>query len=245
MRIHYGFDDVATIEAPAATLGSFDGVHGGHRMLLDAVKRLAAQVGGRSVVMTFEPHPRIALGMDEGLALLTTVEEKAMLLERAGIDDMIVVPFDRRFSSQSHEEFIRNCMIGKLHIRGLAVGYNHRFGRDNEGNFDTLAPLAARFGFALHRVEQYTDDSAKVSSTVIRQLIEEGDMAQAARLLTHPYIIKGMARNGRIDITDRYKLLPPSGTYAGVVGGQKMNIIVDGRSLLADIEDQEAIIELI
>ncbi|MDE6862488.1 MAG: FAD synthetase [Alistipes sp.] len=245
MRIHYGFDDIATIDAPVVTLGSFDGVHGGHRALLDAVKRIAAQTEGRSVVMTFEPHPRIALGTDKGLSLLTTVEEKAILLERAGIDDMIVVPFDSRFSSQSHDEFIRNYMIDKLHIRGLVIGYNHRFGRGNEGNFDTLSPLAAQFGFTLHRVEQYTDDSAKVSSTVIRRLIGSGDMNSAVRMLTHPYIIKGVCCNGRIAVTDRYKLLPPSGRYAGRIDGEETRIVVDGRVITADIEDKEAIIEFI
>lgn len=245
MQIHHGFDDVATIDNPVATLGSFDGVHGGHRTLLDAVKALAAQTGGQSVVMTFEPHPRIALGTDKGLALLTTVEEKALLLERAGIDHMIVVPFDSWFSSQSHEEFIRDCMVDKLHIRGLVVGYNHRFGRGNEGNFETLAPLAERFGFTLRRVEQYTDDSAKVSSTVIRRLIEAGDMSQAARLLTHPYIIKGAVCNRRLDIADRYKLLPPSGSYKGLIDGQTVDIVVDGRSIMADTQDKEVIIEFI
>lgn len=246
MQIHYGFDDVSEIGAPVATVGSFDGVHGGHRALLDAVKRLAAQHEGRSVVLTFEPHPRIALGTDEGLALLTTVEEKALLLDRAGIDDMIVVPFDNRFSSQSHDEFIRNYMIDKLHIRGLVVGYNHRFGRGNEGNFETLAPLANRFGFTLHRVGQYTDDNGKVSSTVIRRLIESGDMTKAARLLTHPYIIKGRVCNGRLTIADRYKLLPPPGSYTVMIDGQTQQATIDGRSIVIDhIEDKEIIIEFI
>lgn len=245
MRIHYGFDDLSTIDNPVATIGSFDGVHGGHAMLLDAVRTMAAQVGGSSVVMTFEPHPRIALGTDNGLALLTTVEEKALLLEQAGIDDMIVVPFDRTFGSQSYEEFIRNCMVDKLHIRGLVVGYNHRFGRGNEGNFATLAPLAERFGFMLHRVEQYTDDSAKVSSTVIRRLIENGEMAQAARLLTHPYIIKGVIADGRMSVSDRYKLLPPSGRYSGRIDGQTADITVIDRTVIANTEDKEAVIEFI
>lgn len=245
MRIHYGFDDVSTIHNPVATIGSFDGVHGGHRMLLDAVKTMAAQVGGSSVVMTFEPHPRIALGTDNGLALLTTVEEKALLLEQSGIDDMIVVPFDRKFGNQSYEEFIRNCMVDKLHIRGLVVGYNHRFGRGNEGNFATLAPLAERFGFILRSVGQYTDDNAKVSSTVIRRLIERGDMAQATRMLTHPYIIKGRIVDGRMTVSDRYKLLPPSGTYVGRVDGQAVDITVTDRNIVMDIKDKEVVIEFI
>lgn len=245
MRIHYGLDDISLIDRPVATVGSFDGVHGGHRMLLDAVKALACKIGGRSMVLTFEPHPRIALGMDEGLTLLTSVEEKALLLARAGIDEMIVVRFDSKFAGQSYEEFIRNCMIDRLHVAGLVVGYNHRFGRDNEGNFERLLPLADRFGFELRRVEQYTDDRDKVSSTVIRRLIGRGDMTRAARLLAHPYIVKGRVCGGRLTVGDRYKLLPPPGSYAALVDGRPTDILVEERSLILQADDGERIMEFI
>ncbi len=245
MRIFYDPDNIESLGRPVVTVGAFDGVHAGHGILLDTVKRLAAELHEQSVVITFEPHPRIALGTDSGLSLLTTVGEKAMLLERAGIDNLVVAPFDKQFAGQTYAEFIERFMVGKLHIGGLVVGYNHRFGRDNEGNYDTLAPLAERYGFAVRRVDQYRDDDDKVSSTVIRALVAEGHMKRAARMLAHPYAVAGTAVDGRITVDNPYKLLPPAGRYDVAIGGRRTTASVDGRVILTDIPDSDAVIEFI
>lgn len=214
MLLHYGFDSFPHDVATVVTVGSFDGVHSGHNVLLDRVKAVAARLSAESVVVTFDPHPRIAMGRAEGMGLLTTVEERALLLERVGIDHVVVARFDERFRSQSFEHFVRESLVGRLGMRGLVVGYNHRLGRGNEGRYETLQPLAQELGFALERVEQHLASGDKVSSTVVRGEIALGRVERASQLLGHPYIILGDACNGVFTLSDSYKLLPADGEYA-------------------------------
>lgn len=243
MEIVYGFDSLPKLRRPVATLGSFDGVHCGHRILLDEVARLAAEADGDSVVLTFEPHPRITLHNDEGLKLLTSLEEKAWLLERCGIDYVIVIPFDEAFSRLSREEFVENYLTGKLGIEKLVVGYNHHFGRDKEGDYSFLAG-SARIGVV--EVQQQLVGTDKVSSTVIRRTIENDDMRNAVRLLGHPYIIIGTVDDDGTMATDRCKLLPPDGEYAARVNGHEGKIIIkDGTVCRTGIRSDKAIVELL
>lgn len=224
MKIFYGFESLPRFVRPSVTVGSYDGVHSGHRVLLDMLKSEAQNAGGESVVLTFEPHPRITLGQAEGLRLLTTFEEKCSLLERMGVDNLIVIPFDNAFSRVSPFDFIRNYLIGKVGARAMIVGYDHRFGRDNEGNQAFLD----RQGFLLRIVEvpECHVGGDKVSSTVIRRLIERGEIRQANKLLGHPYLLIGEVVSGIVE-TDPLKLLPPPGAY---------EIRTDGRSVTARID---------
>ncbi len=243
MKIVHGFDSLPKMHRPAATLGSFDGVHCGHTILLDKVSRLAAESDGDSVVLTFEPHPRITLHKDDGLKLLTTFEEKAYLLERCGIDYVIIIPFDEEFSRLSREEFVEEYLTGKLGIEKLVVGYNHHFGRNKEGDYSFLAGSA---GIAVAEVEQQLVGSDKVSSTVIRRRVENGDMRNAVRLLGHPYIIIGMTDAEGTIATDRYKLLPPDGEYAARINGQNGKIVINnGKVCRTGIRSEKAILELV
>lgn len=243
MEIVYGFDSIPKMRRPAATLGSFDGVHCGHRILLDKVSRLAAESDGDSVVLTFEPHPRITLHNDDGLKLLTTLEEKVYLLERCGIDYVIIIPFDEAFSRLSREEFVEEYLIGKLGIEKLVVGYNHHFGRNKEGDYSFLASSA---GLAVAEVEQQLVGADKVSSTVIRRTVENGDMRSAVRLLGHPYIIIGMTDAEGAIATDRYKLLPPDGEYAARINGRNGEIAIkNGTVCGTGIRSEKAILELL
>ena len=217
MRVVWGFDNPPALHYGVATVGSYDGVHRGHRILLDEVVRRAKECGGESVVLTFEPHPRITLGNDEGLRLLSTFEEKCRLLEQTGIDFVVVIPFDEAFSRLSREEFTDDYLVGKLGIKELVVGYNHHFGRNKEGNHSFLQQYGA---LRTVEVAQYTDNGGKISSTVIRKAMAEGEMAQARQLLGHPYIIIGMAdAEGRV-ATDKYKLLPADGCYTCTINGK-------------------------
>ena len=130
MRVFYGFDALPRFREPAVTVGSFDGVHLGHQALLARLCEEARATGGESIVLTFDPHPRITLGRTDGFRQLTTLDEKLALLERLGIDDVIVIPFDRAFSALSGREFIERYLKGRIGTRTLVVGYNHRFGHD-------------------------------------------------------------------------------------------------------------------
>ena len=226
MKTLFGFDSLPALPHPVVTVGSYDGVHCGHRILLDETRRRAAEAGGCSVVVTFEPHPRITLHDDEGLKLLTTLKEKRYLLERSGIDVMLVAHFDEAFSRLSREEFVNGCIIGKIGAEQLVVGYNHRFGHNNEGDY---AYLAASTPLTVVEIKQHLVEEDKVSSTVIRSAIGEGRMELANRLLGHPYIIMGdSGRNGSFTV-DRYKLLPPPGVYGGKANGKNAMVrIKDG-----------------
>lgn len=233
--LQYGFDMSATPRRAVVTIGSFDGVHQGHRTLLEHLKAMAVRLDAESVVVTFDPHPRIAMGRAEGMQLLTTIEERARLLEDIGVDRVVVAHFDDKFRSQPYESFVRDMLVGRLGMVGMIVGYNHRLGRGSEGNFDKLQPLALECGFELECVAQHREDGEeKVSSTVVRNVIAEGDMERAARLLGARYMLSGVAADGVITDISEYKMLPPSAVYAcSVECGSVISstsVAIDGRS---------------
>lgn len=228
MKVVWGFDNPPRLSHGVATVGSYDGVHRGHRILLDEVVRRAKACGGESVVLTFEPHPRITLGNDEGLRLLSSFEEKSRLLEQVGIDYVVVIPFDEAFSRLSREEFIDDYLVSKLGIRELVVGYNHHFGHNKAGDHSFLLQHGT---LEVVEVAQYTDNGNKVSSTTIRKALASGDLTLARQLLGHPYIITGVAdAEGKV-VTDKYKLLPSDGRYSCTINGKSSTCEVRGGEL--------------
>ncbi len=228
MRIFHGFDNLPVFRRPAATVGSYDGVHGGHCELLSVVRRIARERGGESIVVTFAPHPRIVLEERSDLRLLTTLDEKAYLLEQAGIDNLVVVPFTREFSRTSPADFIRRDLVGRLGIETLVMGYNHHFGRNKEGNYDSLRSRSES-ALEVYEVGKYDVGGEKVSSTVIRSLIEHGEMAHAARILRHPYLLIADVREGGVRIEDPYKLLPPPGEYPVTADGEADRLFIPAK----------------
>ena len=249
MTIDYGFDTISAGVRSVVTIGSFDGVHSGHKVLLHSLKQMASRLGAESVIVTFDPHPRIAMGRAEGMGLLTTIEERALLLEREGIDRMVVARFDEEFRSQPYDAFVRESLVAKLGMVGMIVGYNHRLGRGNEGNYDSLKPLAAECGFELECVSQHLVDGAKISSTVVREVMSQGNMREVEHLLGQRYIVIGDAKGGVVDIADRYKLLPTSGrynadiTYNNIRYGTQIEI-QNRRVVLSETVNGQVIIEL-
>jgi len=217
MRVLYGFDQLPKFITPAVTIGSFDGVHRGHSFLLDRLKRVAKSSGGESIVLTFEPHPRIVLNGDEDFKLLTTLKERAYILEQMGIDNLIVVPFDREFSQISPSTFIREYLIDRVGIHSFIVGFDNHFGRDREGLHSFLD--GGNFGFDVIPIQRHSIDSRSLCSTTIRSLVEQGEMREVAVMLSHPYIVCGESVDGRVTIDSRYKLLPPVGIYPVRVNG--------------------------
>ena len=228
MKVVWGFDNPPMLRNAVATVGSYDGVHRGHRILLDEVVRRAKECKGESVVLTFEPHPRITLGNDEGLRLLSSFEEKCALLEQIGIDYLVVIPFDEAFSRLSHEEFIDRYIVGLLHIKQLVVGYNHHFGRDKGGDYSYLVESGKLEGV---EIAQYTDNGNKVSSTTIRKALSEGNTELARQMLGHPYIIIGIADSEGIITADQYKLLPKDGRYECTINGKTTTCDIVGTSI--------------
>ena len=211
MRIFRGFNNLPAFVHAVATMGSFDGVHCGHKVLLQRTISLAKERGGESIVLTFDPHPRYVLGTADGMQLLSTLEEKLWLLEQEGIDNVIIIPFTKEFSRLKPQEFIEQDVAG-IGVECFVVGYNHRFGHNKAGDYSSLKESNTKL--EIHKVEQQLLDEGKVSSTVVRQKVEQGDMVMATKLLSHPYIIIGeIDKQGYAYNIDQNKLLPPTGKY--------------------------------
>ncbi len=228
MNIFYGFDSLPKFRSVVCSVGSFDGVHIGHRQLIDRCVSLAQEIGGESVILTFEPHPRIVLGRAEGLKLLTSLPEKIERLSSLGVDNLVVIPFDVEFSQLKYSSFIKDYLIKKLQMRYMVIGYNHLFGHRNEGDFDSLTALSQDCGFNVEMLPELRHDLAKVSSTVIRKLIQNGDMNSAISQLGTSYLIINEG-------IDSLKLLPPSGSYTARVDGVEQQIDIDEGEIIHPI----------
>jgi len=226
MKIYKDIANLPPIEKPVITIGSFDGVHLGHQQIIQQINDLAASIEGQSVLVTFHPHPRIVLGQDDNLRLLNTLEEKATLLEKYGVDALVVVPFSKAFANQSPDEYIKDFLVAKLHPRIIAIGYNHKFGKNRKGNISYLRKFEKEHQFEVVEISKKEVDSIAVSSTKVRQAVSEGKVALAKSLLGHPFVLSGTVVKGRqigseigfptanIQVDNAYKLIPPEGIYA-------------------------------
>jgi riboflavin kinase/FMN adenylyltransferase len=232
MIIHKGIKD-SSVKSPVVTMGIFDGVHTGHKLLLSHLKEKAEETGGESVVITFSPHPRLVLEKDHrNLVFLTTTDEKIRLLEAEGIDHLILIDFTLEFSRIEACEFIKDYLIGRLHAKHLIVGYDHHFGRQGSGNFETIKQCSAAMDFRVEKVEGLMTGKGAVSSTMIREALLSGKPEEAKTLLGYSYSITGEVVEGRklgrsigyptANIrTDVHKLIPSNGVYATEVIAQE------------------------
>jgi riboflavin kinase/FMN adenylyltransferase len=221
----------------AATVGFFDGVHGGHRFLLSELKRLAQERGLPSAVITFPVHPRVVLQSGFQAKLLNTYEEKIRLLDKTGIDYCIILDFNRSLAEMSACDFIKKLLCGKMNISTLLIGYDHRFGRLRSDGFDKYAKYGAACGMEVVKAAPFTDNGIITSSSKIRNLIHTCDMAGANALLGYNYTIEGRVVEGNrigcvlgfptanMDVADRHKLIPAFGSYAvrAIIDGVKHN----------------------
>lgn len=184
MRVLHDMNSLPAFRRPVVTVGSFDGVHRGHRHLLEVLRERAGEIGGETVVVTFLRHPRELLKPSGELVLLTSLEQKAELIAALGIDNLVVMPFDEGVAGMSPEEFVRDILVGRLGVAELVVGYNHRFGKGRDGDVEVLQRLGEKYGFGVHRASRLDDDGGgKISSTTIRQAIAGGDVTAAEKLL--------------------------------------------------------------
>ncbi|MCK5028003.1 MAG: bifunctional riboflavin kinase/FAD synthetase [Bacteroidales bacterium] len=215
------------INNPVLTIGVFDGVHQGHRKVLDRLKDIAKEKNGESVVLTLWPHPRIVLDKDiENLRLLNNIEEKKLLLSKTGIDHLIVVPFTKEFAELSACEFIEEYLAKKIKVNHLVVGYNHQFGKDRKAGFEFLNQCAKKFGFSIEKLDAKLVENDAVSSTKIRNFLTSGDLNIANNYLGYEYFISGHVIEGNqigrkigfptanIKIPEPYKQVPKDGVYA-------------------------------
>jgi len=191
-------DDVERVPDTVLTVGTFDGVHKGHRTLMDTVVEKARERNARSVIVTFDPHPREIINPgSKGIRLLTTLQERCEILEDLGIDLMVVIPFDRDFSLLSSEEFVRDIIHEKIGVSEFVIGYDHHFGKDREGSIDTIRRLGGELGFDSYVVSKQEVGDHTVSSTAIRKALQgEGDVELATELLGRHYMLNGTVVHG-------------------------------------------------
>ena len=225
MKVHSSLETFQGNQ-PIVTMGTFDGVHPGHRALLKRVRNLAIAENKESVVLTFWPHPRIVLGQDaDKLRLLTSLEEKIQMISQIGIDHLIVVPFTREISEQSAEEFLDRILVQRLNVGHLVIGFNHRFGKGGI-TLEQIFKLSRKLNFDLSQFRHVDIDGQYPSSTRIRNLLLEGKVRQANLLLGYNYAITGRVTGGmqlgrklsyptaNLQLEEQAKLVPPDGVYA-------------------------------
>lgn len=226
MRIHYGTEDLH-IDNPVVTIGSFDGVHKGHVQVIESLKRVAERLGGETVIISFEPHPREVLyPMEKRPGILTTLEEKSEILSSLGVGHLMILPFTRSLAELDYKDFVRHILIDRVGMKGLVVGYDHRFGKSREGTFEKLQQLSEKYHFYLEQEEAYEENQINISSTKIRNALQVGDIARVNDFLGYPYTLSGQVVTGdrigramgfptaNIQLQDERKLLPAGGVYA-------------------------------
>lgn len=206
------------------TLGTFDGVHVGHKKIIERLIQSTGD-GVESLILTFFPHPRMVLQEKSEIQLLNTLEEKTALLQNTGLDHLIIHPFDESFSRLTAEEFVSKVLVDQFHVKKIIIGYDHRFGRNRTANIDDLLVFGSLYRFAVEQISAQEIDAVSVSSTKIRNALLEGNIALANEYLGYPYLLTGTVIEGKqlgrtigyptanIKIAEDYKLIPKIGVY--------------------------------
>ena len=231
MKVYRRLTDFRRLNGAVVTQGTFDGVHKGHEKIIERLKLAARERNGETVVLTFYPHPRLVLQPEDNrLKLLNSESEKIERLTQAGIDHLIIIPFDKVFARQSPQEFIENVMVHTIGIGYFIVGYDHRFGRNREGSIVDLRRMAVEYNFMVEEVGAMEVEAITISSTKIRNALHEGDVATANNYLGYAYCLSGTVIQGdgrgkqlgyptaNILIDEPLKLIPADGVYAVTVG---------------------------
>ena len=229
MQVHYGFDEAKNVKNAVVTTGSFDGVHIGHKAILNRIIEIAKKIDGESVLVTFYPHPRKVLYPEtqgKDLMFINSQKEKIELLGKTGLDHLIVVNFTLEFSRVSSHDFILNFLVAKLNAKFIVVGFNHHFGHNREGDYSYLYKLKNEHGFEVEEIPEQDIQHETVSSTAIRKALKDGRIQRANAYLDHQYIIIGALGKGThhfidlgfptltVQIEELGKLIPPAGIYA-------------------------------
>ncbi len=224
MQIYRSIEEFKKVENSVLTIGTFDGVHAGHKDIISRLKSYAEKNNLRDVVITFEPHPRTVVS-DFDIKLLSTLDEKIEYLESLGISNLLILNFTKEFAKQSSEDFIKNIVCGRIGAKHIIIGHDHKFGKDRGGNEDELRKLGLANGFSVEIVEPVSKRENVVSSTLIRNSLLNGQVELATDLLGRSYcfrgkVVKGVARGtilgfptANIEVENKRKLIPQNGVY--------------------------------
>lgn len=238
MIVHRSINEIAKIDNPILTVGTFDGVHIGHQKIIARINEIAKEKGGESVLLTFHPHPRLVLFPDDdSLKLINTIEEKTVLLDGFGLDHVIYMAFEKELSRMSPVEYVRDILVNKIGVSTVVIGYDHHFGRNREGDIELLRELGPIYDFDVIEIPVQEVDEISVSSTKVRRAIEQGEINFANEFLGHTFSLTGTVIEGKrvgreigfptanIKLNDPNKIVPGKGVYAvkGKAGGQELN----------------------
>src|SRR5579872_5628984 len=236
MKIYNSIEEFKPVKNAVVTIGTFDGVHLGHRKIISRITELAKDIGGESVILTFFPHPRMILHPeDQDIKMINTMPEKAELLAQLGVDHLIITPFTRDFSNQSPDEYIKNILVDKIGTKKIVIGYDHRFGKDRQGSLTELQQLAPVYGYDVIEIPEQDIHDVAVSSTRIRKALLNDEIELANEFLGYPFFITGKVNRGdqigrtigyptaNILIEENYKLVPSDGIFA-------VKVYVDGEA---------------
>lgn len=239
MKVHRDIKNLPSFKNAAITIGTFDGVHSGHRQIIDQLKKEASINEGESVIITFDPHPRMILNPKKNqplIKLLNTLSEKIELLRKQEIDHLVIVPFTLDFSNQSAEEYIADFLVAKFHPKTIIIGYDHRFGKNRTGDYKLLEKYQETYQYEVKEIPQHVLNHVTISSTKIRSALEEPDIQTATDCLGYDYFFEGKVIEGNklgrtlgyptanLEIHDPNKLIPADGIYAVNVSVGKENV---------------------
>ncbi|HCQ77835.1 MAG TPA: riboflavin biosynthesis protein RibF [Leeuwenhoekiella sp.] len=225
MKQHTSADTFDGLKGTVVTIGTFDGVHLGHRKIIDRLLASAQSNDLESVVLTFFPHPRMVLQKDTGIKLINSIDERIALLEASGLDHLIIHPFTKIFSRLTAEEFVKDILVDQLKARKVIIGYDHRFGRNRNANIEDLKAFGTQYDFEVEEISKQDVDDVAVSSTKIRKALNEGDLTKANEYLGYPFMLNGIVSRGKglgkkfnyptanLKIEETYKLIPAKGVY--------------------------------
>lgn len=228
MQIHRGFESLHDIKNPVVTTGTFDGVHLGHKVIIDRLNSLAKKINGESVVITFHPHPRKVLYPEKAgkdLKLINSQKEKIHLLDKTGLDHLIIINFTKEFAKTTSQEFVEEILLTKLHAKIIIVGFNHHFGYKREGDYSYLDELTKAYDFQVEKIPEQDLENETVSSTITRKALLDGRIQRANAYLDHFFIITGELKSGKpkckkigfptleMIIEEDVKLIPREGVY--------------------------------
>lgn len=226
MKIIKDLAEIQRNEKSVITLGTFDGLHLGHQQIVDTVIQKSRQIGGRNFLLTFDPHPRKVIPGRNDIKLLSTLEEKILILENIGLENLFVINFTNEFSRQTPEEFVEKYLVNGIGLKEIVIGYDHHFGKGRDGNFALLQELGNKFGFHVTLVPELSVEGETVSSTKIRNALLAGDVVKAGKMLGRKYTFKGKIVRGdgrgrklgfptaNISVNESDKLIPAKGIYA-------------------------------
>jgi riboflavin kinase / FMN adenylyltransferase len=254
MKVHRDIEALPLFKDAVITIGTFDGVHAGHKKILAALKEQAEAVKGESVLVTFDPHPRKVIQPNESLQLINTLDEKIGLLSKTGIDHLVVVPFTKAFSEQSADQYIKDFLIARFHPHTIIIGYDHHFGKGRTGNFYFLASHADEYQYQLLEIPKYLLDEIAVSSTKIRKAILGSEIENANKLLGYDFFFEGKVIEGdklgrqlgyptaNLEYTDPEKIRLGHGVYAVQVEwkGKRLNgmMSIGNRPTIANSDER-------